>query len=299
MISIAMATYNGSSYLCEQLDSILSQTIQDFELVICDDSSTDDTLLKLQNYSSKDSRIRVYHNEHNLGFKENFSKAISLCNGEYIALSDQDDIWMEDHLELLYNALRTQKATLACGDAVLIDECGVEKGYTSSYIDGMDMVPLKSIDKARHILLCENTFQGSSMLMTKALAECAIPIPSDVRFHDTWIAALACFTGGITYVSTPVLKYRRHSQEVTKGKRRMSPFRKFVGTILFNHSLKDRQAIVNSILSRVNCINESDKRELELIRMMLRRRTSFWGRLLNTPYYIRHFKTIYTTSSFI
>lgn len=297
MISIAMATYNGSKYLCEQLDSILSQTVQDFELIVCDDCSTDNTMSILREYSSKDERIRIYQNKQNLGFKDNFSKAISLCNGEYIALCDQDDIWLEDHLSLLYTSLLENNAVLACGDAIIIDENGIEKGFTSSYLDGMDMVPQSDFDKARHILLCENTFQGSTMLMRKALTDVLMPIPADVCFHDTWIAAFACFSGGITYVHTPVLKYRRHSLEITNGKRRMSALRKFIGATLVNHSLKDRQTIVDEILSRCKSLNSADIMELQLIRKMLLRRSSIWGRLLNIPYYLKHFSTIYTTNS--
>ena len=101
MISIALASYNGSKYIREQLDSILEQTYQDFELIICDDCSTDNTWQILQEYAQKDSRIKVFENERNLGFKKNFEKAISLCNGKYIALSDQDDIWIDNHLEVL------------------------------------------------------------------------------------------------------------------------------------------------------------------------------------------------------
>ncbi len=88
-----MATYNGEKYVNEQIDSILSQTYQDFELIICDDCSKDRTREILQEYSQKDSRIKLLFNEKNLGFKKNFEKAISMCNGEYIAFCDQDDIW--------------------------------------------------------------------------------------------------------------------------------------------------------------------------------------------------------------
>ena len=91
MISIAMATYNGAKYLREQIDSILAQTIQDFELVVCDDCSSDDTWDILKQYSDADKRIKVFRNESNMGFKRNFEKAMSLCGGDYIALSDQDD----------------------------------------------------------------------------------------------------------------------------------------------------------------------------------------------------------------
>ena len=101
MISIAMTTYNGEKYISAQIDSILSQTVSDFELVVCDDVSTDNTVDILKDYALKDCRLKLCCNGQNLGFKNNFAKAISLCKGEYIAFCDQDDVWTNDHLEVL------------------------------------------------------------------------------------------------------------------------------------------------------------------------------------------------------
>lgn len=122
MISIAMATYNGEKYLREQLDSILAQTVQDFELIVCDDCSTDLTMQILNEYAERDSRIKVFENEENLGFKKNFEKVIGLCSGNYIALSDQDDIWLPEHLEVLYKNIG-EKST-SWGNSLLIDSNG-------------------------------------------------------------------------------------------------------------------------------------------------------------------------------
>ena len=96
-----MATYNGGKYLREQLDSILTQTITDWELVVCDDCSKDSTVEILTSYQEQDDRIKIFVNEKNLGFKKNFEKAIGLCSGDYIALADQDDIWHENHLLII------------------------------------------------------------------------------------------------------------------------------------------------------------------------------------------------------
>ena len=126
MISIAMATYNGSKYLSEQIDSILSQTYSDFELVVTDDCSTDDTFSILSYYASMDSRIRIYENESNLGFRDNFAKAIGLCVGDYVALSDQDDIWLPNHLELLISNISTY--SIVCANSELIDQYGKSIG---------------------------------------------------------------------------------------------------------------------------------------------------------------------------
>ena len=120
MISIAMTTYNGEKYLREQLDSILNQTYKDFELIICDDCSTDSTVQIIKSYI--DPRIKLFINEKNLGFKKNFEKAIKLCTGEYIALSDQDDIWELDHLKILYDKING--ADLICGNNLIFNQNG-------------------------------------------------------------------------------------------------------------------------------------------------------------------------------
>lgn len=93
-VSVALCTYNGETYLNEQLDSILSQTVPVDEVVICDDGSVDKTLQILFDYQAKyPSLFRIVQNETNLGFIKNFEKAIGLCENPIIIISDQDDIW--------------------------------------------------------------------------------------------------------------------------------------------------------------------------------------------------------------
>ncbi len=90
-ISIALCTYNGAAYIAEQLDSILGQTLPPDEIVIVDDGSTDDTPGIVREYAEKYGNIHFFENEDRLGFVRNFSRAISLTKGDYVALSDQDD----------------------------------------------------------------------------------------------------------------------------------------------------------------------------------------------------------------
>ena len=95
--SVALCTYNGDKYLSEQLDSILNQSIQVDEIVICDDKSTDGTHDIINQYYSKYPNIvKFYLNETNLRSVKNFEKAISLCTGDIIFLSDQDDSWLPE-----------------------------------------------------------------------------------------------------------------------------------------------------------------------------------------------------------
>ena len=94
-VSIALATYNGEMFLREQLDSILNQSVRNFELVICDDCSKDSTWDILNEYAIADSRIRILRNDKNLGFLGNFEKAIQHTQEKFVALADQDDIWLQ------------------------------------------------------------------------------------------------------------------------------------------------------------------------------------------------------------
>ena len=139
MLSIAMTTYNGSKYLQKQLDSILNQSYSDFELVICDDCSIDDTFEILKIYEKRDSRIKIFKNNENIGFSKNFEKTISLCKFDYIALADQDDIWKENHLELLLSNLNDSSASVGNADIMnSFDEisCDLLSNRDLYFVDG-------------------------------------------------------------------------------------------------------------------------------------------------------------------
>src|ERR1700754_726282 len=103
LVSIALCTYNGEKYISQQLDSILRQTHRNLEIIIVDDCSADNTFNIVKRYSILDSRIKCFRNEVNIGFNKNFEKAIKLATGDYIAISDQDDIWLPGKVELLLN----------------------------------------------------------------------------------------------------------------------------------------------------------------------------------------------------
>ena len=113
-----MTTYNGQSFLEKQLNSILSQTIKVDEIIVCDDGSTDATHKILSKYEST-GVLKFQVNDSNLGFVRNFEKALSLCTGEYIFLSDQDDIWYPNKVEVLIKSLNGN--LLIHSDCDLID----------------------------------------------------------------------------------------------------------------------------------------------------------------------------------
>src|SRR5437879_6214343 len=124
-LSIAMCTYNGARFLKEQLDSIASQTCSPDEVIVCDDHSSDGTVQVIERFASgAPFPVKLQVNETNLGSTKNFEKAIGLCQGEVIALADQDDVWSSIKLERLIAAFESDpNLGLVFSDAQLVDEC--------------------------------------------------------------------------------------------------------------------------------------------------------------------------------
>ena len=203
LVSIAMATYNGERYVAKQLESILAQTYKNIEVIVCDDASSDDTVSIIEAFAKKDARVRLIKNENTLGYVKNFEKAISLCRGEYIALADQDDIWMEEKIATLKAEIGD--ASLIHSDAYLIDEkgdvfCNSYSRYERKYLYPKNIVEL----------VFNPSVTGCSVLFTKKLQEKILPFCKDIYVHDLWISMIAYKADGITYCDKPLIRYRQH-----------------------------------------------------------------------------------------
>ncbi len=292
MISVAMATYNGAKYLLEQMDSILSQTVFDIEIIVCDDCSTDETWSILQSYAKNDSRIHCYRNNSNLGFKKNFEKAISLCQGELVALSDQDDIWEKNHLEVLQNLIGNYD--IACGNAELIDKEGNKIGKRLNEINYFYKCPRNEKIPYR-IFYSNGCFQGASMLIKRNFLKQALPIPNDIKYHDIWLSALACFKNGLVYSHAIITRHRRHETNASKNPRWTLRFG-FIHYKKHGNFQKDRIFLAREILAR--CKNELSPAQvtfLEHIDIYVRNKNFKWGKLKNQLFRLIHYKSIYTT----
>ncbi len=213
-ISVAMATFNGLPYVEEQLKSILSQSRPVQEVVICDDKSTDGTWDWLSTACAADSRIRLYQNPKQLGSTKNFERAIGLCHGDIIFLSDQDDIWLSEKVERLAAALQTKDAVLAMSNGQLVKEDGEDIGVTlwdANEIDQQIALGLQST--ATFELLVRNRhFTGSALCFKATIKELVTPIPAGV-WHDQWIALIASLIapGQIKLLDEKLYCYRQHS----------------------------------------------------------------------------------------
>lgn len=201
LVSIALCTYNGERFLREQLDSIIHQTYSRLELIAVDDCSSDSTLNILNEYAAKHSFIKVHKNEVNLGYIRNFEKALQLCSGDFIALSDQDDIWQLDKIEKLVNAIGDN--LMIYHDSEFVDQHGHSLNKKMS-----DIMNLYRGNEPEAFIFF-NCISGHSVLMKKELRDEILPFPN-AYFHDWWMAYVACNLGSIDYLNEALVKYRQH-----------------------------------------------------------------------------------------
>ena len=220
-ISVALCTYNGERFLKEQIDSILAQTYVVHEIVVCDDGSNDKTLEILQEYFNQFPTIfRIYQNEKTLKSVKNFEKAISLCSGDVIFLSDQDDIWEENKVEIFMKYFNENPSINSiCSNGIAIDEDGKP-------LDKMTIweVPILlknanvTIDYFNILAFIENIATGAGMAFRNSLKEKILPIPIKKGFHhDEWIALLSAYENGFMMIPEKLFRYRIHSDQQVGG----------------------------------------------------------------------------------
>lgn len=292
MISIALASYNGAKYIRDQLDSILAQTYQNFELIICDDCSTDDTWWILEEYAQKDNRIKIYKNERNLGFKKNFEKAILLCQGEYVATSDQDDIWMPNHLQILIESIKEDVAS--AGEALLIDSEGYSlRRFLTNDVSGYK-VDVSSTRKLSHLFFRNNPFSGAVCLFKKEVFDVALPVPDKVRFQDTWFTACALCLGNLNYNKTVITEHRIHGNNAS-GNQKKTFFQKIKNTFTEQFNT-DRVDLCKELLKRFPEISAEKKSAISFAETWLQARIDFQKRKAITML-IKNYKNMYSSVS--
>ncbi len=176
MISVCIASYNGSQWIDAQLLSILPQLGCDDEIVLVDDASTDNTLHKVELLD--DPRIRMFSNARNLGVDQTFQKALSFARGKILFLSDQDDIWYAGKVDRVLQAFDEHPdVTLVLSDARIIDSEG--RVISESYFgDRGKFIPgvFASIVKSK--------FLGCTIAVRSGMRDRFLPFPKKIPGHD-------------------------------------------------------------------------------------------------------------------
>ena len=213
--SVALCTFNGARYLEQQLDSIRSQTLAPAELVICDDGSTDDTESIVERFrNTAPFPVRFYRNAITLGSTRNFEQAIRLCEGDAIALCDQDDLWMPQKLQRMTSILEQQPQVGGVfSNASMIDANGIP--ITGDLWHRNDFRTRQRWTRERRLafqLVGRDAVTGATLVFRSRFVDQLLPI-SPEWVHDGWIALILAAISELRPVPECLVKYRLHASQ--------------------------------------------------------------------------------------
>ena len=251
-VCIVLGVYNGSEYLKDQIDSILSQHGPPWRILSRDDGSQDNSPAILKEYSAQESRILfLQDNAGNVGTTRNFSFLMEKAfhsSYKYVALSDQDDVWNQNKLKVQLSLMQKAEQKYP-GEAVLIHS-DLEVVDADLNLISSSFMRYKGIrHETSHplkVLLANNFVTGCTVLMNRRLLELALPFPKETVVHDWWLALCAAVFGHIEYIDKPSVKYRQHKNNEIGANSTfdlMNPFKKNV----YQYCLKARNILSQTI----------------------------------------------------
>jgi glycosyltransferase involved in cell wall biosynthesis len=216
-VSVALCTYNGAAHLAEQLESLLAQSRLPDELVVGDDCSTDSTVKILEEFAARAPfPVRITINARNLGSSHNFGETICRCNGDFIALCDQDDVWLPSKLAKLLAVLEARPDVgLVFSDAELVDENMKPLGRRLWEITFPDHEHEQFQQGGWFdILYVHEVVTGATMAFRATLRDIVLPIPSfPTIIHDGWSAFVIGSVANLVFVPEPLILYRQHAAQ--------------------------------------------------------------------------------------
>ncbi len=205
MISVVLAAYKGEKYIVEQVRSILSQLSENDELVISDDYPQGETKAALEDILKNDPRVKYIHGK-SQGLIKNFEYAINNSRGDFIFLSDQDDVWLEGKVKAVMSEFEN-------GADVVMHDAFITDGELNP--TGERAFALNSAGKGVFKNILKNSYQGSCMAFRKEMKEYILPFPEKIPMHDQWIGLMGEKHGKVHLIDHPYILYRRHGENVS------------------------------------------------------------------------------------
>jgi glycosyltransferase involved in cell wall biosynthesis len=203
-ISIALATFNGARYLAAQLESFSAQRRLPDELIVSDDCSSDETIEILQEYQkSAPFEVHIHQNSKNLGFIENFGKALSMCSGDIIFLSDQDDVWMAHKISRVCQLFEEgEDIQVITNNHIITDEELNPSGFTT-------------LGNVRKMGRGDQSFMhGCCTSLRGKFRDLVVPMAEGIS-HDGWIGKLGDALGVRVVVDEVLQYYRKHESNAS------------------------------------------------------------------------------------
>lgn len=218
MISVCIASYNGSTYIRHQLESIRDQLGPEDEIVIVDDASTDDSVAIIESFN--DSRISLTQNGKNLGYVRTFEKAMTLARGDILFLADQDDEWVPDRVSAMRAA--HQAGAVVAGNLVLLgDDAPLPNPITSKPWFLTRVTSRRGLRNRMKVLAGIAPYFGCAMSVRRDFLEIILPFPERLtESHDLWIAIAANTAGEMVHLGEPVIRRRLHDNNASPSKPR-------------------------------------------------------------------------------
>jgi glycosyltransferase involved in cell wall biosynthesis len=217
-VEVVLCAFNGEPYIRQQVESILGQSLKPARLSIYDDGSTDrttDIVDEIVRGNDSGVEIVLHRNPRNLGYVKNFEQGIRNATQEFIALSDQDDLWDNDKLEVLLSAFDADTG-IVFSDALLVDQHGASLEHT--LWQGIRLTPARQAcfgrrAAARRLLLQQSFVTGAALVMRASLVPRLPPFPA-ASPHDYWIAIVAAELSALKPVDRTLYRYRQHPKNV-------------------------------------------------------------------------------------
>ena len=210
-VSVCMGTYNGETYIEQQLNTILRQTKAPEEVILCDDGSTDNTVSIIERFIRKnglDGKWKLYRNKINKGYPSNFYYACSLCNEEIVFLADQDDIWKNDKIEKMCRVMeKNPGAKSVCCKFNLMDEKEQEIHSIMAPTHAHETGEVRNVPVEEIFYKCQ--WPGMVMAYRRDWYESWTKGNYQIP-HDFLIAARAAEEGGFFQLDETLAYHRRH-----------------------------------------------------------------------------------------
>jgi glycosyltransferase involved in cell wall biosynthesis len=268
-LSILLSTYNSETYLIEQIDSILSQTVKDWILYIRDDGSSDSTIFLIENYCEQHDNIILLKDElNNLGAKNSFIKLLSDVDAHYYMFCDHDDVWLSSKVEKTLNKMKEiesqypQKPILVFTDLKVVDaDLNVISNSLWRY---QHTNPMHAKDI--YALSISNPVTGCTIMINQKAKEVSLPMSQKSLMHDLWIALNVTHYGYVDFIDEPTILYRQHNENII-GAQKTNIMYYYTRLTHFSKVVKDNIKVIrmiNSLSFKINHI----KRILLKLNMM-------------------------------
>lgn len=234
-----MCTYNGEKFLKEQINSILNQTQKVNEIIVCDDGSSDSTISILEVYSIENPNLfNIIINDVNLRSVKNFEKAIGLCTGEIIFLSDQDDIWVENKVEKMIAFFDDKNINGVFTNAFLMKNKIIQKKSLWNSILFDPNIIKNNLELSNYLIYKSNFVTGATMAFRKKNISEIMPFPQIDNFHhDHWIALNLSLKNSLALINLKLISYRIHKSQQVGTQKNPTKFKllknKIINNVLF------------------------------------------------------------------